>query len=113
MTACWWSRRASGRWTTAPTTRSARWMSPKHSPTAPITSSSGGRSGRQPIRARRPRRSSAPSPRSSLHKRLEQAPELRVNRLERPVEEHLLAARHAGGGGVLPLELHDFVRLLL
>ena len=43
------------------TIRSAPWTWRRRSPTAPITSSSAGRSGTRPIRARRPRRSRARS----------------------------------------------------
>src|SRR5262245_4593971 len=85
--------------------RSAPSMWPRPLPRAPTTSSSGGRSARQRIRARRPRRSRTRS--LGFFQRPEQPPEMLVVGEERTVEELGAVALHEDGREVLNLPLAD------
>src|SRR5688572_29572985 len=93
--------------------RSARWTWRRLSPTAPITSSSAGRSGTPPTRARRRRRSRTPSKKSSRDKLLEQALQVLVVRKHHAFEQRVAAALHQDGRKVLDLDVFGRLGVVL
>src|SRR5687767_730760 len=93
--------------------RSARSTSRRRSPTAPTTSWWADRSATPPTRAPPRRRCRPRSPRSSSHKLLEQALEVRVVRQHHALEQGLASAAHEDGRKVLDLDVLDRLGFIL